>query len=284
MSRSGFLAAFRSPRLIALLVLAGFATVLAASTTERASLWRDRDIVVDGQDAEWHGLTLPVKNQHFSLGVVNDADYLYVCLPVMDAQARMLIERRGLAVWLDKAGGKKNQFGVHFPVYGIADARAGRGRGEGPAGDRQGSDGRGPMGGPIEIGILGPGLGKGRIMLMADARGIEVSLGVYENLLVYELRVPLKRSEEHPYAPDVKPGDTLRVQFETPSVPPGRAPLGGAPGAPPGGVVVSGGGGRGGPAGVGVSVGVGGPPIGSPDMLPPIDVAMNVRLAKGPEK
>ncbi|MGE5358027.1 MAG: hypothetical protein ACM3NQ_03355, partial [Bacteroidales bacterium] len=103
---------FRLPRLLLCLVALASATItLAAGAIERASQWREHEIVIDGQDHDWKGVVQPLKGQRFSLGLVNDGDYLYICLPTKDATTRNLIARRGLVVWLDRQEGKKNQFG-----------------------------------------------------------------------------------------------------------------------------------------------------------------------------
>jgi hypothetical protein len=221
---------------------------------------------VDGSDQDWQGEELPVKGEHFSLGVMNDADSLYLCVPTKDVGTRTTIGLMGIVVWLDREGGKKQTFGIHFPVPNPPGAgwrrRPGqRGESEGretpPEGETQEVAGR------TEIGILGPG-NDARLVPIDQAGGIEARVGVHEDLMVYELRVPLQRTAEHPYAPNLRPGDTVRLRIET-------APLRGGPFGPGsiGGVIVPG------------SWGRGGLPR-KPVVVDPIDMTMNVRLAAGP--
>ncbi len=87
------------------------------------------------------------------------------------------------------------------------------------------------------------------------------------DLLVYELRVPLRKTEATPLAPDVDAGAAMRVTLETPEW---RGPL------PPAGR------GR-------VRVGVGGGPYGGvfypgvdTSLLKPISAAGTLRLAAAP--
>jgi hypothetical protein len=88
---------------VALSTLAG--AIAYASTSERASAWRDRDIRVDGSDEEWRGQELPVQKEHFSLGIVNDGEWLYICLPTKDLGTKAQLGGAGLVVWLDPVGG-----------------------------------------------------------------------------------------------------------------------------------------------------------------------------------
>jgi hypothetical protein len=254
-----------------LLVLAS-ATALAAAA-ERASTWRDRDIRIDGQDDDWRGLTLPVKGERFALGVLNDGEFLYLCLPTKDPGTRSQIERQGLVVWLDKSGGKRESFGVHFPLGLGLGAKAEPPRPAGPdEGRPQGAPGR-----QDAVGILGRGGRDAEVVPLEQAGGIEARLGIHDGLLVYELKVPLTRTDAHPYAPDVRPGDLLRLTIETASYRGAAAPLG-VPGGGVPGVVVGGG-----PGGVGVGIGVGGAP-GVPAFQNPVRRTLDVRLASGPAR
>jgi hypothetical protein len=270
-----------SRRLQPILFLAALFAVIGAivyaSTPERASTWRDRDIRVDGSDEEWRGEELPVKGEHFSLGIVNDGEWLYLCIPTKDVGTRTSIARMGLVVWLDREGGKKRRFGIHFPVanppraVGLPRAPL-RNPGEGqemPPPDRETEQ----VPGQNEIGILGPGKNDAQLVPIDQAGGIEARVGLHEDLMVYELKVPLMRTAEHPYAPNVEPGGTVRLEIETAPFRAGMMPIG--PGSI-GGVIVPG---R--PWGGGWGVSIGGPSRGGA-IIEPIDVTMNVHLAKGP--
>jgi len=256
---------------VVLLVLAVCGAVLYARVLERASTWRDRDVRVDGSDDDWRGEELPVKGERFSLGVMNDGEWLYLCLPTKDVGTRTTISTMGIVVWLNREGGKKQTFGIHFPVPNPPGARGVRrppaqagGEGQGREAPREGEYQQ--VAGQDEIGILGPGKNDAHLVPVDQAGGIEARVGVHEDLMVYEVRIPLARTPEHPYAPDLHPGDTVRLKIET-------APLRGGPFGPGsiGGVMVPGGWGRGGlPR--------------RPVVVDPIDMTMNVRLASGPPR
>ncbi len=251
--------------LLAFCALAG--AIAYAATPERASTWRDRDIRIDGSDEEWLGLQLPVKKERFSLGIVNDGQWLYICLPTKDVGTKALIANAGIVVWLDPAGGKKRRFGVHFPVPNPPEPRGMRrgvvrGGGEGaPAPPPEGE----PVPGQDVVGVLGPGKNDARLVPINEAAGIEARVAVHGDLMVYELRVPLKRSPEHPYAPDVQPGQTVRLEIQTAPLRGPMMPTGFYPRA---GIVIPIGRGRAGRY---------------PVAAEPFDTTMNLHLAKGPQ-
>ncbi len=267
MPRSRAAASSRRLPMLLLLVLLALASAIAyASTTERASAWRDRDIRVDGSDEEWRGQTLPVKKEHFSLGIMNDGEWLYICLPTKDVGTKAQIDTAGLVVWLDPEGGKKRRFGIHFPVPnppqpGMRRPPMRGGEGHTPPaaeGEPQ------PVRGQDVVGILGPGKNDAKLVRVDEAGGIEARVGMHGDLLVYEAKVPLKRSAEHPYAPNVEPGQTVRLEIET-------APLRG-PMMPTGPY----------PRGVGIVVPIGRGRVGRyPVITEPFDVTMNLHLARG---
>jgi hypothetical protein len=104
---------------------------------------------------------------------------------------------------------------------------------------------------------LGPGKSQRKLVDLTPALGVAIASGSEEGVLVYEIRLPLKSSTEHPYAVDAAPGSTIALGFETPSDPPareGRGPGGGMGGrgggtGGPGGGMGGRGGGMGGPGG-----------------------------------
>ncbi len=250
--------------MLALLALCAIAAAGAyAATADRASAWRDRDITIDGSDEDWRGQEQPVNKQRFSLGIMNDGEWLYLCLLTKDAGMRTQIGTAGLVVWLDLEGGKKKQFGLHFPVPNPPRSPGMRR----PAPEQPPAAGEEPsIPGQQVIGILGPGKNDAKLVSIEEAGGIEGRVGVHDDLTVYEMKVPLVRSAEHQYAPEVRPGQTARLEIETA---PARGPI--TPTGPYTG-------------GFGVVIPLGhGRPSRYPAFSLPFDVTMNVRLARAPQ-
>lgn len=52
-------------------------------------------------------------------------------------------------------------------------------------------------------------------MKIEEAKGIEVKAVPSSGLLIYELKIPLVQTEQHPFAVGAQPGKTIGVGFET---------------------------------------------------------------------
>jgi hypothetical protein len=111
-----------------------------------------------------------------------------------------------------------------------------------------------------------------RRLPFSEAGGIEVRVGIHDDLLVYEMKVPFLRTDSGPYGVRAEPGSVVRAELQTAEWR-GPAPIAQAPGG----------------IGIGVGVGVGGGPGGGiiyppvdAALLRPLDVATRVRLASAP--
>jgi hypothetical protein len=182
---------------LALALLAG----CAATTMD--SRWRDREVVVDGQDAEWDAARFWFEESHAAVGLMNDRDYLYLTVALTDPYLEARILRQGFTVWVDPHGGRRSltaaflgttpgpSVGLGFEVPG-SPARAWRRRpGAGPGGPGgmppagMGGEGMDPgMGGAMPGGMGG---GRGR-------RGAEGMPGLQPEPLRLWTRVRLART------------------------------------------------------------------------------------------
>jgi hypothetical protein len=242
--------------LIATVVSAGWVSVAArAKHPQIDSAWRDHDIVVDGSPSEWPSALVQFEQQPLSVAAVNDGDSLYLVLTTSDWDARAQILRQGLIVWFDNAGGDKKRFGIRYPVGMEPGEFRGRGGRRGaPSDDPQAGETR-PRGRgvdefeqpPDRLELLGAKKEDNRTYTLDKAPGIAAKIGNVEGTLVYELKVPLAKSDDHPYAIDAKPGALIGVGLETPRV---ERPSGGfGGGGMGGGMGGRGGGGYGGMGG-----------------------------------
>lgn len=205
---------------------------------EMNSKWLDRNITIDGSDAEWENAKAYVEKANASIGAFNDGEFLYLCLISMDRRIEGQILGRGLTVWLDPKGGRDKSFGIHFPLgfhgmganpYGSAWKSPTPDEGTQPGGtDREFSesvedttgrmfrDSRNIMETQTDMEILGPGKKDLLRMPVKGAQGVEVKMGLADGRLVYELKVPLVRKEGFPYAVGIGAEKTVSVGFETP--------------------------------------------------------------------
>jgi len=228
----------RSPLVLVLLAAAGLAVPLAggAADVSLSSAWRTEPIRIDGNDEEWRGRTVPVEKQRFAVGLQNDGEALYLCLTTRDRVLATQIARQGLMVWLDSGPDrpKKHAFGVHFPI----DPHLAAGRNPGGRWPRDGADVS--EWDQAAVGILGPGKGDPRRVPILETGGILASVAFRGDVLVYEMKVPLKGAGAGPYVVAAEPGGIVRLELQTPEwrgpLPPSRGPVGiGAASSAPGG-------------------------------------------------
>jgi hypothetical protein len=213
------------------------------------SNWLDREIIIDAKSDDWLDTLYYFESEMVSLGFFNDKSHLYVCMlaehPILQAQVVGL----GFTIWFDPDGGKEKAFGIKFPIgmRGVGEQMDFRGMGEGELDRKKMREAFEKSLADLEI--LGPGGAKQRIPV-EEVKGIEIKVRNQTGLFVYELKLPLKSDEEHPYAVGANAGAAIGVGLEIPEVDMDemrnamRDKMGGQGGMPPGG-------GRGGMGGMG---------------------------------
>lgn len=227
---------------------------------ELESTWRNREITIDGKNAEWAGCEVYYDEENgIKIGIINDELNVYLCIYTWNRKTQMQILMRGLTVWFDPEGGKKEVFGVHYPLKKT-------GMNMDRSAFQRGSERNDPeminmmlVGSRNELEILGPEEGV-RLSKFADdigELGMEATIDIYNRILVYELKVPLTGSDERRYAIGPEPGARVGIGFKVGKMDiPGREGFRGRGGSPGGGMDRPPGG-RGMPGGRG---GMGGPP------------------------
>jgi hypothetical protein len=233
-------------------------SVAAAERPHFDSKGPDKAITVDGNFDDWYGNLQPFGADPVAVQFFNDGEFLYFRLTASDPAARMQVARLGMTVWFDPGGGTRKKFGVRYPVVeqGGVDSQ-GRGRG-GFGGFGGGGSGRGRRGGdsqtPDESGpsiervdVIGPGKDDARSLTRGHLQGLDVAIHNQQGTLQYELKVPLAKTSDHPYAIETAPGKTIGVGLETGKLPQRSAGMGRGGGFGGGGGGMGGGGrGRGG--------------------------------------
>jgi hypothetical protein len=198
-----------------LLVSLSLVTILTGckESVNLASSWRSAEIRVDGVDSEWSGPLFHFEDENVVMGLRNDADNLYVVLKGMDRKRQMQVMRSGFTVWLDASGKNKKTLGIRYPIgmqaYGIPMARAK----PGTEFDEEQRKKLAEMMGEIEI--LGPEKSDRNRAWKSNPYGIEVELGDTLGAMIYELKIPLKPTDESPYAIFANAGDVISLGLET---------------------------------------------------------------------
>jgi hypothetical protein len=186
---------------------------VSCGSLEMNSKWRDREIKIDGYQADWRGVLTYLENKKISVGLLNDDNYLYACLVTGDRRTQSQISRMGFTIWFDVNGGKDKKYGIRFPI-GMKDIDPVMMREM--MGNQEGGRLRElPQARLNEIEIVGPGDDDRRRELISDLEGLEIKLETSLDLLVYEIKVPLSQTDRNTFSIDVNPGDVLGIGLET---------------------------------------------------------------------
>jgi hypothetical protein len=194
-------------------VLLLLTSVVWCKDTEFNSIWRKAEITVDGAESEWSGSFYYLEEQKVGLGLQNDTDNLYVIIKATDRNTQLQIMRTGLTIWLDATGKKKKTLGIHYPIgmqdYGMTLAM-----------DRQPSQDSSKLQKQFtemldKIEILGLEKNDRNRIARVNSFGIEASINDTLGVMVCEFKIPLKQSDELPYAVAANIGSVISLGLET---------------------------------------------------------------------
>lgn len=198
------------------------------SPMELTSQRRTTDIVIDGSAKEWEGKTVVLRNYNATLGIQHDDEFLYLCFTTSDRQLQFQVLAMGMTVWFDPEGKEKQSFGVRFPLGVEAPARMMPRPGQpdvdflGVALQRQ----------RPELELIGPGHEQATRGTLGQFAGVNARLGRNQDVLIYELKVPLKLSSQYRWSIEAVPTNPLSVGLEANPYSPDRLPAGQRQGLP----------------------------------------------------
>ncbi len=196
-SRSGTISAIFALLFLTLYLFSGCAM------PEIQSTWRDREIIINGkdEDTEWEGAKYFFNDKNVTLGILNDRDYLYLRLSTRDRAVQQNLMVRGFTLWFDPSGGQNKSFGIQFPI-GIWMDMASIGSRLEPGQKPDTSQLKKILDESLNMfEIIGPEDKELNSQLVAHAGelGIRLHLDVVKDNMVYELRMPLMRTETEPF-------------------------------------------------------------------------------------
>ena len=206
-------------------IIALFAVTLSSlvmpgcGSEEFTSCWRQTDIVIDGDNSEWHECTTYFEDEKFAVGVMNDSEYLYIALFTADRGVQRQVMMSGMTVWLDVTNSEEKSFGVRFPLgfHGREMPKIGRPEQDGtdPAERQKQIDEM--IADMYEFEIIGPAEGNNRLVQMGEIDDVQVAVKQERGTFIYELRVPLAEAgRSNFYGLGANPGDPIGIAIESP--------------------------------------------------------------------
>lgn len=184
-----------------------------SSKLELISHWPDREITIDGESEEWQDSLTLLEKDNVSLGFFNDEEFLYVSLVTTDRRIQRQFMALGFTIWFDPRGGQNEEFGIRFPLGMMETGLMMR---EARSGERNIERLKEEFEKSLDnLEILGAGKNERRLLRVTDLKGIEIKVNNSNKMLVYEIKVPLIKSEQHPYAIGAEVGESIGLGFET---------------------------------------------------------------------
>ena len=180
-----------------------------SSSLELSSRWTDQELAITGDGSHWKDATTDIVGPDVSIGVKNDKNYLYVGLITSNRATQLQLLALGCTAWFDTEGKKSKTFGIQFPVSGLLQGR--RFPAQGKPEELQALINAAQR----QLVICGTGEGEQHRMSVQEARGVEAHLGYADGTLTYELKVPLQKNNDSPYAINADMKKPLFLGFET---------------------------------------------------------------------
>ncbi len=177
------------------------------------SEWTDQEVHIDGQSTDWANLPTRIAGPDVHVGVKNDKENLYVCLSTSSRPTQSQMLGAGTTVWFDTEGQKNRTHGIRFPLPGALQRRRLPGASEADEMNRI-IDGLNNVT-RRQFEIIGPGPTDRKKVTGQEALGIDLHLGYADGTLTYELKIPLHRSSEVPYALSVDLAKPFLIGLET---------------------------------------------------------------------
>ena len=196
-----------------ILLIIALSNMNCSSPIQLTSYRNEKGIKVDGLDDDWEKQNMEiVKDSKIAVGICYDEHYLYMGLAPLERSVAMQMMITGFTVWFDSLGRGNKIMGIRYPIGREGSmplmTRHDRGSSGDPFADmaKEGTD---------EVEIIGPGALDRTRLTLYELSGVAVKLTHQKEGMFYELRVPLRVSEQFPYGINFKTGRPISILLET---------------------------------------------------------------------
>lgn len=183
------------------------------------SMWRNKEIVIDGNKNEWQGDLKYFEDEKVAIGITNDDEFVYFCLATSDEKKIAQIMRKGLIVWLDPLSSDGETIGIQYPLKAGGERNGEKGLMKGhPESDN--GDHISKMIERLkieqnEVQIVNENKNPINSFPIKSMTGLDLRMDYAMSQLVYELRVPLADNNKGNVFTDVLPNEIVKVGFES---------------------------------------------------------------------
>ncbi|MCK5051078.1 MAG: hypothetical protein KAS53_05025 [Candidatus Cloacimonetes bacterium] len=185
------------------------------NSIELQSSWKDRTVIIDGNDEDWKDQKYYIREKNITVGVMNDERYLYLCFYPTNRKLSELLLKQGLTIWFNGEGKRKKDFGIKFPL-GLKNMVKDRSKIDSNFRDIEPEMMEkmvNEMSNKLEI--LGSEKNNGKTVGIKNLVGVEIALGVQKGVFVYELKIPYKHNQVYSATIGAEPGSEICLYFET---------------------------------------------------------------------
>lgn len=253
----------------------------ACSSEKFVSSWNEDKIIVDGNQSDWKGKLNYIEDERVAVGVFNDNENLFLCLTTDDRGKIMQLLNLGMTLWLIPDDDRVKTIGIKYPIKSDDfDMRSMRNKSQkGNEEDFLRKYLEEFQNKQNELQIVNEDNYSLYAYPINNDSGIRIKMGESMHQLVYEISIPIADNNMSEFYMDLFPGDNLTIGFETgefqrPSSGDRGSGMTGGGRQPTGGMT---GGGRSGRGGYSRMQG-----DSMPDRPEPIEIEIDVRLAKSP--
>ncbi len=183
------------------------------SAVEVASIAPSAPILIDGKSDDWAGHLLYYRNDKLTLGVSNDAQFLYLCVMSSDQSVYRSILMRGLTVWFDTTAGKGKYFGMRYPLD-IAPPDMETNRDELPGSMDEMMKRRAEE--ATKLAVVGAKKDARTEILLPGKFGLDARIGYKPGVFIYEMKVPLGIDIADGVTLSFSRAGQLSIRLETP--------------------------------------------------------------------
>lgn len=212
-----------------LLLFTSFIFLNGCKGIDLESKWRDRDVVVDAGDDEWKDC-----RQYFedgtTIGIYNDESYVYLCFTTTAKRVQTELVKQGFVVWFNQGESKKKELGIRYPVVvktapgGPPTIQGNPDQGAPPGGESQmpppssqnGVNANVNQVSVEELKVLTSEKDMGKTFTLDEAAELDIFARIANDStgkIIYELKMPLKKTEHSPYAAVPSSTNSIGVGF-----------------------------------------------------------------------
>jgi hypothetical protein len=209
------------------LIFATAALLTGCGSGEKlVSSWPDKQIQIDGKSGDWEGALTTFAKEQYSVGFKNDSKYLYVCFITSDREKINRIMFSGLNVLFHSPEDERRDYSITFPVPNPEGMREMMGNqmkpGDGIQAQQRDGEEQVQMRTPPYQQILDRQLNFNLIekdytnsISLKNNENIELKMGASNEILVYELKVPLANTKSS-FPVSAAPGDKVEIKIDIP--------------------------------------------------------------------